>query len=206
MRLSTPISVLLSAACIACLVGFRPAPYPDTRIEGRWEGDLAGSELNLETYAAEDQEEPLIIRLDAAAIPPPPGGESSGGAAGAAGAPTEAVTFEVRRDPGLLRFSGICREGRGRGEFVFLPDPAFVRSLEALGFRAATLLDQLRLAARDVLLEDAVRLARAGYENLSAEDLIRLLNPRGAGAIPAGMGLLGIRDLGPLRHDLPPRE
>jgi hypothetical protein len=43
------------------------------------------------------------------------------------------VRFEMRREAGTVAFEGAFRGGRGSGDYVFTPDPEYLRALERLG-------------------------------------------------------------------------
>src|SRR5687767_6352973 len=53
----------------------------------------------------------------------------------AAGTPT-AVAFSLRREAGTVDFTGQVSNNRGRGDFSFAANPAYLATLESLGVRA----------------------------------------------------------------------
>lgn len=45
------------------------------------------------------------------------------------------VEFELRSEAGIISFEGTFRDGKGAGEFLFVPDRGFVEELRSMGLR-----------------------------------------------------------------------
>ena len=78
------------------------------------------------------------------------------------------VTFEMRREAGTLRFDGTFRNGRGAGDFTFVPDYTFARRLHDVGvnFDAERGDEDMRLfalATNDVTIDFIKSMQAIGY-------------------------------------------
>jgi hypothetical protein len=82
------------------------------------------------------------------------------------------VAFELRREAGTLRFTGVAGDGDGGGQFVFTANPAYLDSLRALGVevtgrhhgRRSPEEHLLNLAVLDVSTAFIRSLQAAGYD------------------------------------------
>lgn len=98
----------------------------------------------------------------------------------AAGTPT-AVSFSLRREAGTVEFTGEVGNDRGRGDFSFTANPAYLAALEGLGVRAdrgkkhGQSADErlLSLAVLDVSTDFIRSMQAAGYRE-SLDDYIAM--------------------------------
>jgi hypothetical protein len=113
------------------------------------------------------------------------------------------IQFTLRRDAGRFDFTGRISDGRGRGDFTFIPDPDFVSGMGRLGYARLSDDDVWRFAMHDVSRDYVTGFKTAGYQ-LDTSDLIK---SRIHGATPAfvqqvqdqGLGKPDIDDLVKMR-------
>jgi hypothetical protein len=91
------------------------------------------------------------------------------------------VRFTLRRDAGTFDFTGQVDAGRGRGDFRFTPDPAFLSGMSSLGYAGLTSNDVWRFAMHDVSRAYVSGFKKAGYD----PDTSDLIKTRIHGATPA---------------------
>ena len=119
------------------------------------------------------------------------------------------VHFTVRRDAGTYTFDGSERNGRGAGEFVLAPDPAYISGMASLGYGGLSTEDVWRFATFDITRDYVTGFKNAGY----TPDRDELIKTRIHGATPAfaaqvkqeGLGQPSIDDLVKMRiHGVTP--
>ncbi len=78
------------------------------------------------------------------------------------------VTFELRREAGVIAFRGFFEHGEGAGHFTFTPNPGFFRTVESMGVHVAADRrrdeDLLSLAILDVSTEFIRGMRAEGYD------------------------------------------
>jgi len=91
-------------------------------------------------------------------------------------APHASVAFTLQRDAGTFFFEGTLMLGIGRGEYRFVPDPTYAAKMGALGYGAIgdDAVSIMLLAVRDVSLEFANEVKKAGLKDVAISDLVRL--------------------------------
>ena len=91
------------------------------------------------------------------------------------------AAFALRREAGTVTFRGSFRDGRGSGDFAFVPNPAYLDTLRELGVAVGTggrhgetVEDRLlSLAVLDVSTDFVAAMQRAGYDE-SLDDYIAM--------------------------------
>ena len=84
-------------------------------------------------------------------------------------------TFKFVRDAGTFVCTGVIANGRGRGDYAFQENPAYMSELQKLGFLSPTSEDLFQMAMNDVSLEFVRSVKSAGLE-ASASDLLDFRN------------------------------
>jgi hypothetical protein len=79
------------------------------------------------------------------------------------------VRFELRRAAGTIAFDGRFSEGTGAGHFRFTPSEAFLREMDALGYRGFTDEEVLMFAANDFSPRVIRELRAMGYQPTQRE-------------------------------------
>ncbi len=82
------------------------------------------------------------------------------------------VSFDLPRDAGRFHFDGRMHDGRGAGQFAFVPDEAFRRELGRAGYKADDA-DLARLAIHDVTMDWLQGFAKTGYRFDSIDGIVR---------------------------------
>jgi len=109
------------------------------------------------------------------------------------------VTFELRREAGTVRFDGTFRNGRGAGDFTFVPDYSFARKLRDVGvdFDADRGDEDMRLftlATNDMTIDFIKSMQAIGYRE-SLEQYIAFRIFRVDPAYVKAMGDVGFKRL-----------
>ncbi len=89
------------------------------------------------------------------------------------------IGFELRRSAGTFRFDGNASDLRASGTFEFIPNPAFKKSVEKIGYRKLTRHHQLTFALNDVTADELRFLRRAIKGKTTTGDMVRMVE-RGA--------------------------
>ena len=84
-------------------------------------------------------------------------------------------TFKFVRDAGTLVCTGVIANGRGRGDYSFQENPAYLTELQKLGFLSPTSDDLFQMAMNDVSLAFVRGVKSVGLE-ASTSDLLDLRN------------------------------
>jgi hypothetical protein len=106
-----------------------------------------------------------------------------------------AVGFELHRSAGSFRFDGAARDLRASGTFEFIPNTAYKRAVEKLGYRKLNRHHQLAFAMHDITLDELRQLRRIIRGKPMAADAARLFEH---GVSPeyvrdlAGVGFAGL--------------
>lgn len=82
------------------------------------------------------------------------------------------VNFRLVREAGTIACEGAFVNGRGRGTFVFTPDPAFVAGMQSRGYRLSDE-KQFASATLNLTLAFVDDLRSAGFGELSVDDLFK---------------------------------
>src|SRR5439155_9144910 len=83
------------------------------------------------------------------------------------------VQFSLTRPAGTIRLEGRFSDGNGAGSFRFMPNDAFLREMESLGYKEFTDDDLLVLTAHDFTPQTIRDLRQLGYE-LTQREVIEL--------------------------------
>jgi len=104
------------------------------------------------------------------------------------------VAFTMQRDAGTFSFDGSLTLGLGRGEFRFVPDPAYVTKLEVLGYGDIEGDDVsiMFMAVRDVSLAFASEVKFSGLKDVKVSDLLRLKDHGIDGEFVRGLKSAGV--------------
>jgi beta-lactamase regulating signal transducer with metallopeptidase domain len=81
--------------------------------------------------------------------------------------------FTLRRDAGIFAFTGEFAGGKGRGHFVFTPDPAFADSLARRGMERPTDAQLFKLARHGVGFRYLDVLSKHGYRQPTTSTFVR---------------------------------
>lgn len=82
------------------------------------------------------------------------------------------VRFTLTRDAGTIDFRGSFDDGRGTGNFSFVPNAEFVRAMQARGSLSAD--DVLKFAIHDVSRSFIQSIEAQGYQNLDTDQLVKM--------------------------------
>lgn len=83
------------------------------------------------------------------------------------------ISFELRREAGTFLCEGWSRDGRASGHFTFVPDKAFARELDSLGFGTPSDRESLSLALSDTGVDLVREIAHAGWDGVTVSQLVR---------------------------------
>ena len=83
------------------------------------------------------------------------------------------VRFTMPREAGTFTFTGSFIDGRGTGRYTFSPSAAYASAMNALGFRAMSREDVMRLAVMDVSTAFVKDIRGAGQAAIDLEELVR---------------------------------
>jgi len=88
------------------------------------------------------------------------------------------VSFTLRRDAGTFAFDGNVALGIGKGSFRFTPDPGYVSQLRAMGYESVDddAVSVMMMAIRDISLDYARDVQKAGLHVVEVSDLVGLLD------------------------------
>jgi hypothetical protein len=84
------------------------------------------------------------------------------------------VSFQLKRAGGTFSCTGRFKNGNGAGKFEFSPDPSFAAQMSAQGYDNLSAETQLVMAIYDITPAFVSELRRAGYNQLTLDQLIKL--------------------------------
>src|SRR5581483_11996335 len=76
------------------------------------------------------------------------------------------LRFTLNREAGVVNFEGLFREGRGVGEFLFLPNMSFVATLRQLGYDEPGSQKLFSMAIHDVSTRFMTEMKQLGYDKV----------------------------------------
>lgn len=107
-------------------------------------------------------------------------------------------TFRLEREAGAIQYEGEWSDGKGRGEFVFTPSPAFRSKIAGLGVRGASTLDEgdlLQFALFNVSSSLISELRSFGYDEITSDELVAVAIHRVTPEFIRELRAYGYRDL-----------
>src|SRR6185436_1116365 len=87
---------------------------------------------------------------------------------------TPNVRFALRRDAGSFQFEGRTSNGKGGGDWTFVPDAGFADQMVRRGYERPTEAVQFHLAFMDVGLAFMDELKAQGYQRPSTRELVTM--------------------------------
>jgi hypothetical protein len=106
---------------------------------------------------------------------------------------TPNVRFALRRDAGSFQFEGRTSNGKGGGDWTFVPDAGFADQMVRRGYERPTEAVQFHLAFMDVGLAFMDELKAQGYQRPSTRELVTMANHGVDLDYLRAMGKLGYR-------------
>jgi hypothetical protein len=103
--------------------------------------------------------------------------------------------FELPREAGTCTFEGQFQDGKGSGDFKFVPSPDFVNNMKALGYRKLASDQIFHLAISNVGTAFVKELQALGYNKLSIDQLLQMVIHGVTPAFVKEMAELGYKNL-----------
>ena len=82
------------------------------------------------------------------------------------------VSFRIVREAGTIECQGVFRNGKGIGEFRFVPNKSFADSMKSKGFELSDS-RMFSAASLDLKMADVDDLMSAGFQNLTVKDVFK---------------------------------
>ena len=164
---------LLLTVGLGTTVEISTAPTMEPRyfdaVEGTWDGQFRPSVVFLHMRVERDKEKSYSAYGRTYALAELTGLKRE----------KKSVGFELRRSAGTFRFDGAATDLKASGTFEFIPNPAFKKSVEKIGYRKLTRHHQLTFALHDVTADELRFLQRAIKGKTTTADMVRMVE-RGA--------------------------